>query len=79
LAAIQSAQAAAAANGVAAHPDHQSGNVSLEIFIFCISCLARAKGYDHDFRRFSPIFGAKIAFFLKTNLIVQSLQKTAIF
>jgi hypothetical protein len=34
---------------------------------------------DHNFLRFSPIFGKKITSFLKTNVTVKILLKLAVF
>jgi hypothetical protein len=35
--------------------------------------------YDHNFLRFSPIFGEKIAFFLNTNVMINFCQNLALF
>jgi hypothetical protein len=35
--------------------------------------------YDRNFQRFSQIFGEKLAFFLKNNVLLQILQKLAVF
>jgi hypothetical protein len=35
--------------------------------------------YDHNFRRFFPIFGEKLAFFSKTNVMIRMLHNLALF
>jgi hypothetical protein len=35
--------------------------------------------YDHNFLRFSTIFGEKIAFFSKTNVVIKILHNLALF
>jgi hypothetical protein len=35
--------------------------------------------YDHNFLRFSPIFGEKMAFFSKTNVTIHFLHNLALF
>jgi hypothetical protein len=35
--------------------------------------------YDHQFQRFMMIFGEKMAFFFKTNAMVQFLYNLAVF
>jgi hypothetical protein len=34
--------------------------------------------YDHNFLRFLPVFGEKIALFSKTNVAIELLQKLAV-
>jgi hypothetical protein len=38
----------------------------------------RGRCYDHNFLRFSTIFGEKNGFFSKTNVIIKILQKLAV-
>jgi hypothetical protein len=39
----------------------------------------RGRCYDHNFRRFLTIFGKKLAFFLKTNVMIKILHNLALF
>jgi hypothetical protein len=39
--------------------------------------LSRGQCYDHNFRRFLPIFGEKMVFFMKTNVMIQFLHNLA--
>jgi hypothetical protein len=36
--------------------------------------MARGRCYDHNFLRFSTIFGKKLAFFSKTNVMIKILH-----
>jgi hypothetical protein len=38
---------------------------------------AGGRCYDHNFLRFSPIFGEKMAFFLNTNVLIKFLNNLA--
>jgi hypothetical protein len=40
--------------------------------------MARGRCYDHNFRRFLPIFGKKLAFFSKTNVMIDFFQNSAL-
>jgi hypothetical protein len=37
----------------------------------------RGRCYDHNFLRFSTIFGEKLAFFSKNNVMIKSFAKTS--
>jgi hypothetical protein len=53
--------------------------VSLPIHpLTCTIVLPRGRCYDHNFQRFLPIFGKKLAFFSKTNVMIKFLQKLAV-
>jgi hypothetical protein len=41
--------------------------------------LAMGQCYNHNFLRYSPIFGEKMSFFLKTNVMILIWQKLALF
>jgi hypothetical protein len=40
---------------------------------------ARGRCYDHNFLRFFPIFGEKLAFFFNTNVMINFFQNLALF
>jgi hypothetical protein len=41
--------------------------------------LFRGRCYDHNFLRFLPILGEKMAFFSKTNVMIKILHNLALF
>jgi hypothetical protein len=41
--------------------------------------VTRGRCYGHDFLRFSTIFGEKLAFFSKTNVMIESLHNLPLF
>jgi hypothetical protein len=41
--------------------------------------VTRGRCYDHNFLRFLPIFGEKMAFFSKTNVMIKILHNSALF
>jgi hypothetical protein len=40
--------------------------------------VTRGRCYDHNFRRFFPIFGEKLAFILNTNVMINFFQNLAL-
>jgi hypothetical protein len=41
--------------------------------------VTRGRCYDHNFLQFLPIFGEKLAFFSKTNVMIKFLHNLALF
>jgi hypothetical protein len=58
--------------------NHSKG---VENFLLYIDTCQMSWGrcYDHNFLRYLPIFGEKIAFFSKTNVMIQFLHNLALF
>jgi hypothetical protein len=49
-----------------------------KVKLFCRLSI-RGRCYDHNFLRFSTIFGKKLAFFSKTNVMIKILHNLALF
>jgi hypothetical protein len=68
--------------GLGKNPDVQvtiSGTEISSLKRFRTHCYPGGRCYDHNFLRFSPIFGEKMAFFLNTNVMINVFQNLALF
>jgi hypothetical protein len=46
---------------------------------FCCCCGTKGRCYDHNFLRFLTIFGKKLPFFSKTNVLIKLLHNLTLF